>query len=224
MSSSLFEKPRGRGLGRPFLDWAGSKRGRLTAISIVGRENGKTLWRFQCDCGNIVSAAIAAVRSGGTQSCGCLAREVVVARNSTHGLSRLRPTEYRSWKDMRARCGNPRNDDYADYGGRGIRVCAAWDDFAAFYADMGGRPTGATIDRIDVNGNYEPGNCRWANATEQANNKRSNHIIQFQGQSRTLAQWCAIFGIEPSKVRYRLKQGWPIDQAFSSQDFRRPAT
>jgi hypothetical protein len=220
MTTSLFNKPRGRGLGRPFIDHTGSKYGRLTAVSISCRENGKTMWFFSCECGNIAEAPIKSVLSGNTQSCGCLAREVVVARNSTHGLSRKHPTEYRSWKDMRARCSNPRNDDYADYGGRGIRVCAEWNDFAVFYKAMGDRPDGATLDRIDVNGNYDPANCRWADAIEQANNKRNNHIIQHQGQSRTLAEWCKIFDIEPSKVRYRLKQGWSFDRAFSANDYR----
>lgn len=143
------------------------------------------------------------------------------ARNTTRGLSRVHPREYRTWKDLRSRCLNPNDTDYAGYGGRGIRVCDRWDDFALFYADMGDRPNGMTIDRKDVNDDYAPDNCRWATAKEQANNKRSNHRIEFQGETRTLQQWCNEFGLEPSKVRYRLRVGMPVSQAFSLEDLRR---
>ncbi|MBA4220176.1 MAG: hypothetical protein C0458_05540 [Methylobacterium sp.] len=122
---------------------------------------------------------------------------------------------------MRARCSNPNDTDYADYGGRGIAVCSRWDDFAAFYADMGNRPDGHTIDRIENGGNYEPSNCRWAEAKTQANNKRSNRIITIGGDSKTLQAWCDQFGIEPSKVRYRLSRGWAPEAAFSPEDHRR---
>jgi hypothetical protein len=142
-------------------------------------------------------------------------------RNTTHGLSRAQPREYRTWKDMRSRCNTPTDTDYPDYGGRGIRVCERWNDFAAFYADMGDRPRGMSIDRIDVNDDYAPDNCRWATAKEQANNKRSNHRIEFQGETKTLQQWCDELGIEQSKVRYRLRVGMPVARAFSLEDFRR---
>lgn len=121
---------------------------------------------------------------------------------------------------MRSRCRNPNDSDYADYGGRGIAVCDRWQAFAAFYDDMGDRPAGFTLDRIDVNGNYEPTNCRWAGAQQQANNKRSNRAIEIGGVSQTLQQWCDQFGVEPSKARYRLRQGWALDQVFSLGDFR----
>lgn len=103
----------------------------------------------------------------------------------------------------------------------GISVCAKWDDFAAFLADMGKRPEGHTIDRIDVNGNYEPGNCRWAPAKVQANNKRTSRFITIHGETRTLQEWCEFYGMDHSKVGYRLKQGWPPEKAFSQEDFRK---
>lgn len=122
---------------------------------------------------------------------------------------------------MRARCFNPQNQDYKDYGARGITVCERWMDFANFHADMGERPAGLTIDRIDVNGNYEPRNCRWADLTAQANNKRNNRTVEWNGVCKTLMQWSREIGIDRSKVRYRLDQGWPVEKAFARQDFRR---
>lgn len=216
------EKMPGKQRNRPLKDYAGSKFGRLTAIELVRRmEGGNHLWRFGCDCGNVVVKGVALVRKGHTSSCGCLRREALVNRNSTHGLSQANRVEYRSWKDMRARCNTPTNSDYGDYGGRGIRVCPKWDDFGAFLASMGKRSPGATLDRIDVNGHYEPSNCRWADATEQANNKRTNRVIEMRGERKTLQQWCRELGFEHSKVQYRLRIGMSPDDAFSAKDFRK---
>lgn len=148
-------------------------------------------------------------------------RPDLVARNTKHGLSRVHKSEYRTWKDMRARCNNPNNTDYYNYGARGIMVCQRWDDFALFYDDMGNRPIGFTLDRINPLGNYEPTNCRWANASTQANNKRTNRRISHNGEERTLLQWCRLFNLDHSRVRYRLAQGWPTEKAFSKEDFRK---
>lgn len=208
---------------RTVKDHTGRRFGRLVVLAMVERgerpENNHLL-RLRCDCGRVVDRRIKLVRSGKTSSCGCFAREVITARNSTHGLSRSKRREYRSWKDMRARCSNPNDADYADYGGRGIAVCERWSDFALFYADMGDRPDATTLDRIDVNGPYEPGNCRWASAKAQANNKRSNRLITIGGDTKTLQQWCDQFGIEPSVVRYRLRAGYSPEAAFSRKDMR----
>ncbi len=122
---------------------------------------------------------------------------------------------------MRATCNNPRHTDFKDYGGRGVSVCPEWGSFSRFFADMGQRPEGKTLDRIDVNGHYSPSNCRWADAKTQANNKRTNRLIEHKGEVKTLSLWCSTYGVEPSKVRYRLKQGWDTAKAFSSEDFRR---
>lgn len=206
---------------RGLKDQTGRRFGRLTALSLIEpRDGGGHVWLFRCDCGNEKRANIRDARSGHTQSCGCLAAEIIAARNVTHGLSNAHPRAYRTWKDMRARCNCPTRDDYHLYGGRGISICARWADFAAFLADMGDRPKNLTLDRIDTNGNYEPGNCRWASSQTQANNKRNNHWVMISGESRTLQEWCDSFGIEPSKVRYRLAQGWPVGKAFQPEDFR----
>ena len=208
---------------RSLKDYDGERFGMLTAVELVARDPSKEnnhIWWFVCDCGASTDLRIKSVRSGNTRSCGCLARSIVVERNSTHGLSRKHPREYRCWKDMRSRCNTQTRTDYHLYGGRGISVCDRWDDFGAFLSDMGSRPNATSIDRIDVNGNYEPGNCRWADATVQANNKRSNHILVIDGERKTLQEWCNVYGVEPSKVRYRLKTGMSPKKAFTSGDLR----
>lgn len=208
---------------RTLKDYTGERFGKLVAVRMVergSRPENNHRWLFVCDCGQSKEIGIKSVRSGHTASCGCLQRAAVVQRNLVHGLSRDHRREYRTWKDMRGRCNNPNSQDYPDYGGRGISVCARWDDFAAFLVDMGQRPSGHTIDRIDVNGMYEPANCRWAAAKLQANNKRSNRTIEFNGEEKTLQQWCDQFGLEPSKVRYRLSVGYPAAEAFDRGDKR----
>lgn len=220
------ETPPGRVRNRPLKDYAGVRFGRLIGVVLISRDltpENNHLWEFVCDCGNHVERRIKNVRSGKTSSCGCLARELTVARNETHGLTRQFPREYGLWKGMRDRCQRTGNRSYADYGGRGITVCPRWEDFARFMDDMGPCPNGLSIDRMDTNGNYEPGNCRWATATQQANNKRSNHVITYLGKSLTLQQWCDKFNLEASKVRYRLKRGWNLDRAFSREDYRKTA-
>lgn len=143
-------------------------------------------------------------------------------RNQTHGLSKVRTKEYRSWKDMRARCLNEKNKEYHNYGGRGIVICDRWSDFALFYEDMGNRPSSThTLDRIDVNGNYEPLNCRWADRETQANNKRCTPQIEYAGKSQTISQWCREYGIDRTRVEYRLKQGMNLEDALKKIDLRK---
>lgn len=166
------------------LSIAGQKFGRLTAMGRIGPDhNGKIVWDFVCDCGTRKAAVASIVKNGKVRSCGCLGNESRSSRAkkagdargaqmTKHGHAGQIP-EYGVWKTMRQRCNNPNNSDYPAYGGRGIRVCARWDDFAAFLQDMGRRPTNRhSIDRVATNGNYEPSNCRWADDFEQAANRR----------------------------------------------------
>ena len=151
-------------------DITGSRFGMLTVLAFATKSrNGTTKWLCACDCGLSKVLFVTALNRGQV-SCGCLARAAASIARKTHGLTKT-PT-WLSWKAMRTRCANMNASDYPEYGGRGIKVCGAWKDFATFYADMGERPDGKTLDRENNDGNYEPGNCKWSTAKEQANNRR----------------------------------------------------
>lgn len=151
---------------------AGQRFGRLVALERVGTRNKAALWRCVCDCGREHNVVASKLFDGVTQSCGCLRQEAVTKHGATRGY---RPTpEYKAWLGLRERTTNPANKAWRDYGGRGITVCERWrNSFEAFRLDMGPRPSpGHSIDRINNDGNYEPGNCRWATRAEQNKNQR----------------------------------------------------
>lgn len=207
---------------RRLADLTGRRYGRLVVLELVSRdyERNNHIYRLACDCGKVIEHKIKGIAyAGTTRSCGCLFREMVAERNRSHGMAHL--AEYKVWKDMRARCSNEQRDDFADYGGRGIKVCDRWRDFSAFIADMGPRPAGMSIDRRDVNGNYEPSNCRWATDQTQANNKRSNRVIEFMGRRLTLQQLADEVGMKREKLAYRLKIGLSAEDAVRDVDLRR---
>lgn len=125
---------------------------------------------------------------------------------------------YRTWIAMRSRCNHPKNVAYKNYGGRGIKVCERWNNsFENFYADMGDRPLGIGIDRIDNNGNYEPGNCKWSNPKEQNNNRRDNAVFTYQGRTQTLTQWADEYGLDNKFLWHRInRMKWSIEKALTT--------
>jgi hypothetical protein len=154
----------------------GQKFGRLTALQRVSKGS---KWLCSCECGGANTVKASLLLSGNTKSCGCLKRSILGDTSRTHGMANSRTTGYVNrtygiWQAMRARCNNPKNSRWNSYGGRGIKVCPRWDSFENFLADMGETPEGLTLERIDVNGNYEPTNCKWATWIEQAQNTRKN--------------------------------------------------
>lgn len=184
----------------------GEKIGRLTVIRLIGKKtNGTKIYECKCECGNTKRVVGAELRRGHTQSCGCLFNEVQLKTVTKHGRSKSRI--YKIWKGIKKRCTNPNAHCFKDYGGRGITICDEWkNDFQSFYywAINNGYSKELSIDRIDVNGNYSPSNCRWATKKEQANNKRSNIIIEFEGKNYTIAELSQITGIKKSTLYSRV--------------------
>lgn len=149
----------------------GNRYGRLLVISECGiNNNKKVLWLCKCDCGNEKKIVGGNLRSGGSKSCGCLAKELSRDRETKHGMYGSRT--YSTWSNMISRCSNKKNPDYKYYGGRGILVCEEWKEFENFYRDMGDRPNKKSIDRINNDGNYYKENCKWSTQSEQIKNRR----------------------------------------------------
>ena len=204
---------------RCFKDLTNKKFGRLTAISIDSCDNGKTYWRCKCDCGNEHVVLTNRLISGHTTSCGCRKEEINKAIsdiNKTHELSNSRI--YGIYRGMISRCYKKYSNNYNRYGGRGITICKEWlDDFMNFYkwAMENGYYDDLSIDRIDVNGNYCPENCRWATAKEQANNTRSTVFLTYNGQTKSASEWSRITGISRNTITRRKRSGWTDEECLT---------
>ena len=199
----------------------GERYGRLTVDHLYcrGGNGKKLLWACKCDCGNMVNVSRTHLITGHTSSCGCLRTEGNIKRLTKHGLSDTRL--FWCWRHMINRCENPKTKAYSDYGGRGIKVCDEWHDSTLFikWALENGYQDNLTIDRINVNGNYEPSNCRWVDMKVQSRNKRNNINITYEGETHCLSEWCEIKGIPYDRTQRRYYKGYPLDKVFEKENF-----
>lgn len=194
-------------LGDPFVEDVVSKNGNI---------NRRRFAVYECECGNLLVGRVDMV----PVSCGCVrkVRQSEAAKRRPpnsfkHGM--IKSLAYNTWGSMIQRCHNPKDDAYPNYGGRGIEVYESWMVFTNFYHDMGDRPRGTTIDRIDVNGNYCKDNCRWATWTEQMRNKRNNVRLTVCGETKTVPEWAECFGAAKIRtIHNRLRLGWSAENAI----------
>ena len=205
------------------LDLVGQRFGRLSVLRFSHtNERGASVWVCQCDCRNEAHVEGYLLKRGNTRSCGCLQKEaaanVVVKRCTKHGMCKTRL--HRIWTHMKERCNNQNCKSFPDYGGRGIKVCDSWsEDFLMFHewAMANGYEDNLSIDRINANGNYEPSNCRWATDYQQANNKRKNAFITFNGETHTMSEWASITGINYNTLRARRSRGCKPEQILAKE-------
>lgn len=223
-----------------FVDLTGQRFGRWLVAAPLGRYEGSSYWLCLCDCGREKPVTATNLRNGKSTSCGCGRRLLcqkldkriaiypkVKAKQhrikrprklvTTHGMSHEKV--YRAWQKAKDRCFNPKNPFYSDYGGRGIIMDGVWaGSFEAFYAYMGEPPSPThSLDRIDFNGNYEPGNCRWATPKEQSNNTRVCAKFEYQGQAYSITDLAEMSGIKRDTLRHRLQAGWSVERAVTEK-------
>lgn len=199
------------------LDISGMRFGFLSAIEVSNRSKGITYWRCKCECGSTLNVRLGALRSGNTKSCGCIKIEKIKEAVTKHGakINRKPTPEYAVWSLMRDRCNNANNQSYKYYGGRGIVVAKEWDEFCVFLQDMGERPDGSTIDRINPDGNYEPSNCRWATRKEQSRNRSYCRTVEFEGIDRPLWDLAEEYKLTATSLRRRIDAGWDLSRALN---------
>lgn len=191
---------------------------RLTVVERLPPEMGvPTRYRCVCNCGTETIVRASKLKSGNTRSCGCLARELVVARQTKHGHAKNGDTSrtYAAYRGMIHRCVKTTRKVGKNYKDRGITVCERWMSYENFLADMGECPEGLTLERKEVNGNYEPSNCIWATMKVQQNNRRNNHRIEFEGKNLTVSQWAELRGWGSHVIFSRLRAGWSEADALT---------
>lgn len=206
------------------IDLTGKKFARLNVTgNFILTKQGRRKWECRCDCGKTTWVVTNNLLSGKTKSCGCWNEEVKSKTHTKHGMSHSRI--YRIWSNMKARCETKTNKAYGLYGGRGISVCAEWEEFIPFrdWALSNGYQDNLTLDRMDNDGNYEPGNCRWATPKEQGNNTRCCHYITYNGETKTVRGWEEALGYSRGIIHSRLKSGWSVERAIEEKPHKRKA-
>lgn len=204
----------------PRKDLVGQQFGRLTVVEFAGiNKKRNALWLCKCECGGTKTVTSYELTHSLIKSCGCLSKEnlsILHTNNLIHGLANSRT--FKIWVGMKQRCLNPNNSSYFKYGGRGITVAPRWiNSFENFLEDMKEAPAGCSIERIDNNGDYEPGNCKWSNPKEQARNRRSSYLITYQGRTQSLAAWAEELDIKYVTLRARLEVfKWTVEQSFTT--------
>lgn len=205
------------------IDLTGQKFGRLVVIRRAKNKGKIVCWECQCNCGRIVIVTARELNAGDTKSCGCLRKEKTSALNLTHGDSKTRL--YRIWAGMKTRIFNENSKDFAGYGAKGIDLCDEWaNSFEAFknWAISNGYTDDLTIDRIDNDKGYYPENCRWVKNSKQSANRKSNHYITYNGQTKTISEWAKILNIERAALSRRINQlGWSIEKALTTPPRKR---
>lgn len=204
------------------LDLIGQRFGRLVVVARAAKSTptrshpyGRCRWRCICDCGIERVVIQAYLRAGDTNSCGCFARDKLIARSTRHGDAQVGriTSEFYTWCNMLRRCNDPNDQSFANYGGRGITVDERWLEFANFLADLGRKPSPThTLDRINNDGPYAPGNCRWATRSTQARNSRHARLVTFNGLTLSLAEWAERVGISRTVLDARYRKDWPTDE------------
>ena len=204
-----------------FKDLTGLRFERLIALECIKKREGKrlrTYWRCKCDCGNEIVTMAQGLACGGTKSCGCYNRDAHFKHG--HTANRQSTLTFNSWGAMLERCYRPKASGFNRYGGRGIIVCDAWkNSFQNFLADMGERPPGKTLDRINSNGNYEPLNCRWATIAEQNSNKSNVVFVTHNGETKTSSEWARVFHVSQSTIIRRFKAEKDISKPQNSRNY-----
>lgn len=207
-----------------FVDLTGRRFGALRVVvrapnHVTPNGTQQTRWECVCDCGGVSRPGAPALLDGRTVSCGCFGRQRRAESVRTHmqsgGSSKGKSGSYSTWSGMLTRCRNRNSSKFSSYGGRGISVCDRWLSFEAFFADMGERPVGMSLDRIDNGGNYSPDNCRWATPVQQRRNARHMTAITFDGRTLCLTDWERETGIGQRTLRARLVRGWSVADAFT---------
>ena len=195
-----------------FIERTGKRYGKLVVESCAGiGDHHEFTWNAVCDCGGKIVAQGSALSNGRTKSCGCL--------KCPHGQSRT--TEYRTWRQMKVRCLNHKNKYYNSYGGRGISICDEWvDSFTSFFSCVGKKPSAQhSIDRINNDGNYEPGNVKWSTRMEQQHNTQRVRKLTYLGETLCIREWSRKIGRSANTITKRLNRGWPIENVLSPRDF-----